>query len=185
MKANKPVLASLAAVVGMAAAMMLGDFIPAKEGVVLSGYVDPVGIPTKCMGDTRNVIVGKQYTLDECYKSMESALINHAKPVLICTPVLKDHPEALTAAVSFAYNFGTKAYCDSEIAFYFNSGNYKKACERFNTNAYGELQWVYAGCESKQVHGKTVRVCTKLNGLVTRRAEERALCEKSFNLARP
>jgi lysozyme len=179
---KKPILAGLIAVVGLSAASFLTDFIPAKEGVILKGYVDPVGIPTKCMGDTRDVIVGKEYTFDECLISMETGLINHAKPVLACTPVLKDHPEALAAAVSFAYNFGPFAYCNSSIAYHFNKGDYKTACERFNQNAEGKPQWIYAGCKIVIVDGRQKKECVPLKGLIIRRAEERAMCERGFGL---
>lgn len=182
MKSNKSVLAGLAAVVGMSAALILGEYIPAKEGVVKVGYLDAIGVPTKCMGDTRDVIVGKQYTDSECLISMESALISHAKPVLKCTPVLKEYPEALAASVSFAYNLGSFAYCNSEIAYNINKGNYETACKRFNENEQGQPQWIYADCKTKVVNGRSVRNCLVLKGLVIRRAEERAMCERGFKI---
>lgn len=165
----------LASVVGLTAAAILYATIPEHEGVVLRGYLDPIGIPTKCMGDTSNVVVGKSYTMEECMDSMETQLIRHAEPVLRCTPVLRDHPYKLAAAVSFAYNFGTNAYCGSSIARAFNAGDFETACKRFNENAAGKPQWIYvkAGWDFQKMSWKY----KSLPGLIKRRADERALCE--------
>ena len=57
---------ALAALVGLPAAVMLYQMVPEHEGVVLKGYKDPIGIPTKCMGDTRDVVLGKRYSIEEC-----------------------------------------------------------------------------------------------------------------------
>jgi lysozyme len=119
------------------------------------------------MGDTTNVEVGKRYTEDECKESLEKQLLLHADPVLLCTPILRGHPYQLAAAVSFAYNVGTNAYCNSSTARYFNKGDFKNGCRALNTSDSGKLQWVTA-------RGKV------LPGLVKRRAKERALCERGL-----
>lgn len=148
---------TLAAVVGAAAAAILFQTVPVHEGEGRVGYLDPVGIPTKCYGDTTNVVVGQRYTDAECRESLETQLIAHAEPVLKCTPVLQGKTYQLAAAVSFAYNIGTGAYCKSTAAKKFNAGDFAGACAEFS-------RWTLA-------KGKT------LPGLVKRRAEERALCE--------
>lgn len=163
-KANKPGKKTLASLVGACCAAILYATVPVHEGNILRGYLDPVGIPTKCMGDTTNVTVGQRYTEEECRESLETQLIAHAKPVLKCTPGLKDKTYQLAAAVSFAYNIGTGAYCRSDTAKRFNAGNYAGACKAMNESDTGRPQWVTA-------KGKV------LPGLVKRRAEERALCE--------
>ncbi len=175
---NSTTKKTLAGVVGVAAAAILFQFIPAKEGVVHRGYIDPIGIPTKCMGDTRDVVVGKIYTPAECLLSMESSLINHAEPVLKCTPGIKDKPLVLAAAVSFAYNLGAVAYCTSSIAQNFNKGDLATGCKRFNENAAGKPQYIYV----KDKYDKVLKKWTykSLPGLITRRAEERAMCEKGL-----
>ncbi|MFW2412303.1 glycoside hydrolase family protein, partial [Burkholderia pseudomallei] len=65
---------TLAGVVGAIAAGVLAVVVPKFEGVKLAGYLDPVGIPTKCMGDTRDVIVGRTYSEAECRQSLETQL---------------------------------------------------------------------------------------------------------------
>lgn len=158
---------TLVSVVGAATAALLISMVPRFEGVVLRGYLDPVGIPTKCMGDTRDVVVGKRYSEAECRESLETQLIAHAELVLKCTPGLKGRTYQLGAAVSFAYNIGTGAYCASTTARRFNAGDYRGACKAMNESDTGKAQWV------------TARGVV-LPGLVKRRADERALCERGL-----
>jgi Phage-related lysozyme (muraminidase) len=152
---------SLAGLVGAAAALLY-VLVPAHEGEVLTTYKDPVGILTVCYGDTdpAMAIPGVTYTREECLQSLERQLVAHAEPVLACTPVLRDHPEQLAAAVSLAYNIGEGNYCKSTVARRFNAGDWAGACAAFE-------MWTKA-------KGKT------LPGLVRRRADERALCEKNL-----
>jgi lysozyme len=158
---------TIAGVVGASVATILLVVVPKFEGTVLRGYRDPIGIATKCSGDTINVIVGHVYTKAECQASLENQLIAHAEPVLKCTPVLKGHTYQLAASISWAYNIGAGAYCNSTTARRFNAGDFRGACKAMNESDSGKPQWVSAG-------GKI------LPGLVKRRAEERALCEKDL-----
>ncbi|OJA47844.1 glycoside hydrolase family protein [Burkholderia ubonensis] len=103
----------------------------------------------------------------ELVARLEQRLIEHAEPVLKCTPVLKGHTYQLAAAVSFAYNVGAGAYCGSTTAKRFSAGDWKGACRAMNEADNGRPQWVTAG-------GRV------LPGLVKRRAEERALCERDL-----
>lgn len=157
----------LAALVGIPAAAMLFYLVPEFEGNVLYGYLDPVGILTKCAGDTTDVELGKHYSEAECFASLEKQLIAHAEPVLRCTPILQQRTYELVAAVSFAYNIGGGAYCGSDTAARFNAGDFAGACKAMNENDRGGPQWVYAG-------GRI------LPGLVTRRAKEREICERGL-----
>lgn len=87
--------------------------------------------------------------------------------MLKCTPGLEGHKFQLAAAISFAYNVGAGAYCGSTTAKRFNAGEWKGACRAMNESDSGKQQWVTAG-------GRV------LPGLVERRAEERALCERDL-----
>lgn len=148
----------LVALVGTITAGLLYASIPKDEGIRYVGYLDIVGIPTKCMGDTRNVVVGKRYTDEQCRESMEEQLVAHAKPVMECTPGLRaaGREYQRAAAVSLAYNIGPAAFCRSSAHRLFNAGKIREACDAF-------LRWNNAG-------GKVIR------GLVLRRQRERALC---------
>ncbi|KWH45811.1 lysozyme [Burkholderia cepacia] len=158
---------TLASVVGAAAAALLFSMVPKFEGLELVARPDPIGIITACNGDTKDVHAGQRFTLAECHARLEQRLIEHAEPVLKCTPGLKGHTNQLAAAVSFAYNVGAGAYCGSTTAKRFNAGDWKGACRAMNEADNGRPQWVTAG-------GRV------LPGLVKRRAEERALCERGL-----
>ncbi|NYH13415.1 lysozyme [Paraburkholderia bryophila] len=173
---------TLVGVVGAATAALLFSVVPRFEGVVLRGYLDPIGIPTKCMGDTHNVVLDKPYSDAECRESLETQLVAHAEPVLKCTPGLKGRTYQLAAAVSWAYNIGANAYCSSTTARRFNAGDYRGACKAMNESDSGKPQWVFANCRFvvNPKTGQRERVCDTLPGLVTRRAQERALCERGL-----
>lgn len=150
----------LAAIVGVVAAGILYTVVPREEGTVYVGYLDVVGIPTKCMGDTTNVRVGRRYTDAECRASLDRQLVAHAAPVMACTPGISGngHDNQRAAAISLAYNIGTSAYCRSTVRTRFNARDYRGACDAF-------MAWTYAG-------GRQIR------GLVLRRGRERVLCLK-------
>lgn len=155
-KTRHAVVASSIALVGAFAFGLISNLVQDHEGTVHKGYLDPVGIPTKCTGDRTNVVVGRVYTDAECKVSFDAALIAHISPVLACTPALRARPYQLAAAVDLAYNIGASAYCHSTAARQFNAGHYRAGCEAMSS-------WVYA-------HGR------KLPGLVKRRADDVALC---------
>ena len=151
---------SLVAMIGAAAALIVTPFVVSHEGRELIGYRDIAGVPTKCSGDTYDVVVGKRYTEQECERSTETQLAAHAAPVLRCTPSLRGHPNQLAAAISLAYNIGGPNYCRSTVAKRFVAGDWRGACDAF-------LMWNRAG-------GRVVR------GLVNRRHDERRLCLKDL-----
>ncbi|WP_316980436.1 lysozyme [Shumkonia mesophila] len=149
--------AVLIRIVGAAAAGILCTIVPAFEGTEYVGYADVGGIPTKCMGDTTDAVIGQRYSEAECIESLETELIAHAGPVLKCVPQLEGHPYQIAASVSLAYNIGTGAFRKSTIAKNFRAGRWAEACRGFPA-------WNKAG-------GKVVQ------GLANRRAAERKLCE--------
>ena len=176
---------SLVATVGVAAAgILMGvagqvGFTEKFEGMVLKGYRDPIGIPTKCAGDTYDVELGKRYTLEECKESLEKQLVNHAEPVLKCAPNLKNNPFFLSAAVDHNYHMGK--FCGTTIDKTFKAGNYAEACKRFNTNADGTNAWIYVKDKKTFEDGKFVGYTYKtLPGLVKRAQARRELCEKGL-----
>jgi lysozyme len=159
MKIKKPTkkAATLIALVGLGAAGLLYEMVPRYEGEVLRGYRDPVGIATKCYGDTNDVVIGKAYSKEECLRSLESALVLHAGPILDCVGPLADYTDGeVAASVSLAYNIGVGAYCKSTVARRFRAGDRRGACDAF-------LMWTRAG-------GR------ELPGLVARRKDERNIC---------
>jgi lysozyme len=120
-------MAALILLVGAPAAKMFLDRTPRYEGVVLVGYRDVTGTPTKCMGDTADVVVGKRYTLAECRDSMIRQIIAHAGPALRCAPAIKGHALVTWAAGDYAYNAGVGRFC-RDVAPYFAHGNWRGGC---------------------------------------------------------
>lgn len=153
---------SLAAVAGVAAAGLLLTFVPEHEGEVLTTYHDPVGVATVCYGDTdpAMAVPGASYSREECLQSLERQLVAHAEPVLECAPGVEQSPEMTAAFVSLAYNIGAGAFCRSTVVRRFRAGGYAGACAAME-------MWRYA-------KGR------ELPGLVRRRADERALCERGI-----
>src|SRR3954465_15788835 len=119
---------ALVALVGVGGAGLLNQHVPEDEGTVYRGYLDPVKIPTKCMGDTENVVVGRRYTKEECAESLAKQLYRHAVPVYRCVPQLQGHPYASYAAISGAYNYGPARFCRSLAADRFRVGDFRGGC---------------------------------------------------------
>ncbi len=153
----------LVAVIGVSAAALLTPFVSQWESggkPRLTAYRDLVGVWTICNGVTDGVRPGTVETAAGCAAREEAALVRHADPVLACTPVLRDHPAQLAAAVSLAYNIGTNGYCASTVARRFTARDWRGACDAF-------LLWNRAG-------GRVVP------GLDRRRHAERDLCLKDL-----
>lgn len=157
---NKAV--GLTGIVGTLAASILYVTIPEDEGTRYDAYRDIAGIWTICQGDTANVRPGMVETPAGCRARLERQLIAHAKPVMACVPTLaqpgRDNQRA--ASVSFAYNVGTAAFCNSTAAKRFRAGDWRGGCNAF-------LSW-----DKARVNG----VLRPVKGLTLRRQRERALC---------
>ena len=126
------------------------------EGLRLSAYLCPAGIPTIGYGSTAGVQMGQAITaaraeelLREDVRQFEAAVSR-----LVKVPLTQGQYDALT---SFAFNLGAKSLEQSTLLRLLNAGDYSGAAAQFD-------RWVYAS-------GK------KLPGLVKRRAAERALFE--------
>ena len=145
--------AALAAVVVVA----VGGF----EGLRREAYRDPVGIPTICFGETRDVRMGMVKTREECDALLYQSLIVHEHDMGRCL----DDPESIPdltwgAFVSFTYNVGAAAFCNSTLARKANAGDLKGACNQLPRWTRGTIA------------GRKVR----LPGLVKRREAERQMC---------
>jgi len=153
--AKLPALAgSAASVVAGATALALG-LIATFEGNHTQAYLDPVGIPTICMGHTAGVSMGQEATAELCevLARQDAAIAMGAVLAHARVPLTANE---LGAYTSFVYNVGERNFVRSTLLRRLNAGDRDGAC--------GELhRWVYA-------KGK------KLRGLVNRRAAEYELC---------
>lgn len=158
---------ALLALLGTAAVQYLAitaDF----EGYVPLGYLDPVGIPTKCFGDTTNVQVGKKYSFEECEKSLNTHSVEIIKPIRKCIKNFNALPDKSKAAIaSMAYNIGPSAMCSSSIIKYANAGNLTRMCSR--------MREIYLYATDRKTGKKVV-----LDGLKIRRNKEADLCEQGL-----
>ena len=125
------------------------------EGLKLKAYLDPVGIPTICFGETEGVRMGDVKTKPECDTMLKYRLGYFAWQVDAAVGVpmnVKTH----AALASWTYNVGVGAMKKSTLIKKLNAGDYVAACDEL-------LRWNKAGG----------RVFT---GLTKRRAAERKLC---------
>jgi len=146
-----------AAVAVVTSIMLATPLIQKSEGLRTSAYLDPVGIPTICFGETLGVKMGQKKTVDECHEILKPRLEGFIKDMRACTNI--DLPAKTEAAfLSFTYNVGSGLYCKNIARKRINKGNLEEACKALSL-------YVKAG-----------RPLRTLPGLVTRREEERALC---------
>lgn len=156
---RKAVAASLLA---LSLAGLIG--IQNHEAVVHKVYLDPVGIPTACVGHTATVTkadVGKKMSDEVCRRLLaqdvsvaEAAVRKHVK-----RPLTQGQYDAL---VSFTFNVGARNFANSTLLKQHNLGNCWGAGYQFT-------RWVYAKDK-------------KLPGLVVRRADERKLYEADCDI---
>lgn len=157
----------------IAASAIATPFIGGWEGLSLKAYLDPIGIPTICRGETKDVYIGQVKTLQECDDMTKARVREFTAQVAeaITVPV----PETrLAAFTSFAYNAGINAFRGSSMLKKLNAGDAIGACN-------GLTSWVCVTV--KPGKGVSEGVCTTsrrdkkpLRGLVKRRAAERELC---------
>lgn len=135
------------------------SLVAGEEGLRTAAYRDPVGIPTICFGETRNVKMGDTETAAQCKQLLGDRLVEYANGVDNClyVPVPDKTYEAF---VSFAYNVGVPAFCHSTLVKKVNNEDLLGACDEL-------LQWNKA---------RKLGVMIALPGLTARRKLERDLC---------
>lgn len=144
----------------LAAAALAVAMVAGFEGHVNHGYLDPVNIPTDCFGHTGpDVKVGQTKTDDQCMASLAHDLVSHGLAIQPCIKVPVPDP-SMAAFISFSYNVGARAFCQSTLVKKLNGGDLAGACAELSkwTKAKGQV-WP---------------------GLVKRRAAERAYCERGL-----
>jgi lysozyme len=148
-----------------AACALCAPLVLASEGWVKRAAPDPIGIVTACAGHTgKDVVLGRDYTDAECRSLLASDLAKHGQEIDLCIKV--DVPlQSRAAFTSFAFNVGAHAFCASTMDRKLNGGDLPGACAELS-------KWTFAG-------GR------QLPGLVTRRRNERKLCELGLAIPNP
>lgn len=144
----------------MATVAATTQFTTGFEGEKHKTYLDPVKIPTYCIGETENVDWSRVYTSGECQTLLRARMARDYAPKLVaCVPDLADPKRnlAFRALLDASYNAGPAAACRSPMARAFNAGRWSDGCRAF-------VGW-YETAKG-----------FKLRGLVRRRAAERDFC---------
>jgi lysozyme len=137
-------------------------FVGGFEGLSLKPYRDSVGVLTVCYGATAadHVDLTKTYTKPECDAMFGADLPKYDAMLQnkCLTPAVYGAlpPHRHAALVSFVYNLGSGALCNSAVGRDLNAGNVSAACNAM-------LAYDHAG-------GRV------LAGLTRRRQAERQLC---------
>lgn len=154
---QKLIAAFVAAGLSSTAAFVAYDLTLPSEGFHQEVYLDPVGLPTVCVGRMdKKLKLGQSFTLDECMEMFaedwkkHQAQLNSAVKVEYASEWQK---EALT---DFTFNVGIGNVRSSTLIRLLNEKRHREACEQLT-------RWVYAG-------GRTLR------GLVTRRQNTMPYC---------
>lgn len=154
--------------VSAAAALGGGYLVIPYEGAVKDkqgmhvAYLDAVGVPTICYGQTgkdlygRTIKLGMKLSEEECLDMLSKTLIKFDKEVSSAVKVPYASPYQKAALLSFTYNVGVGNLKSSTLLRKLNAGQHEEACEELS-------KWVYA--QKK-----------KLRGLVTRREDEKQWC---------
>jgi lysozyme len=151
-----------AAAAAIAAASLLAmPGIRQWEGLRTMPYLDIVGVPTVCYGETR--VPMRRYAVAECEAMALATLQKDFGPAVVrCVPGLGTAARLhqLAASLLLAYNIGARAFCGSTAARLFNAGRWRDGCTAF-------LKWNRAG-------GRVVQ------GLINRRQHEVAICRQGL-----
>lgn len=136
----------------------------AREGRVLTAYLDPVKVWTICDGSTTGVYKGQKATPAECDARLKKDMTVAVRDVqrLVKVPVTQDQFDAL---VDFAFNAGGPALAGSTLLKRINEGT-SASC------------WAAGKEFLKWDKGRVNGVLVPLPGLTKRRAEESALWNK-------
>ncbi len=142
------------------------DVIKKWEGFRSEAYLDPVGIPTIGYGtirypDAKKVSLGESISeqVAEAFLLQDCEKFARGVTEALTTNINQNQFDAL---VSFTYNLGIGAFQGSTLRQKINARNFTEAAQEFD-------RWVYATVDG---------VRKKLDGLVSRRRDERSLFEK-------
>lgn len=154
---TKLIAAFFAAGLSSSAAFVAYDLTLPAEGFHQKVYLDPVNLPTVCVGRMdKSLKLGQTFTIEECMEMFAADWKKHQAQLesVVKVPYKSEwQKEALT---DFTFNLGIGNVKSSTLIKLVNQGRHKTACEELS-------KWVKAG-------GKT------LKGLVTRRANTMPYC---------
>ncbi|QJT80420.1 lysozyme [Kosakonia sp. MUSA4] len=119
-------------------------------------YVCPAGVLTDGIGNTHNVKAGTRKTDAQIAADWEKNILSAEKCVNSYASGARLSDNTFSAVTSITFNMGCGAMQKSTLFWMLRQGETAQACQQFT-------RWVYANG-------------TVMNGLVTRRSKEKALC---------
>jgi len=127
------------------------------EGCRLRPYQCSAGVWTSGIGHTAGVVPKRDITEREAASNLVADVLNVERRLAVCAPVMMPQP-VYDALVSFAFNVGTGAACQSTLVGFIKRQQWPQACNQLP-------RWVYANG-------------VRSTGLENRRQRERAYCLK-------
>ena len=147
----------------MGATALATGWLVMSEGIVTQTYIDPVGVPTYCVGETKNAKIGETFTKEFCIELLE-ARTKGFQDAVSETLTVQHTPRMLAAYTHFSYNIGKAGWRKSNALRLTNSGLYGLGCEAMGN-------WYRAG-------GRDCRVkSNNCYGLINRRNYEIEQCK--------
>ncbi len=146
------------------------DLVKHFEGLYLTAYLCPAGVPTIGYGHTAGVSLGQTITEGQADQFLAADLAGAAASVDRLVKVMIN-PKQRGALASFVFNLGAGSLEDSTLLKLLNNGDYAGAAGEFG-------KWVHSTVDGRKV---------VLQGLVARRAAEAALFQgqADFLTAKP
>lgn len=139
------------------AAFFVYDVTVPSEGVELQVYLDPVNLPTVCVGRMdKKLSLGTRFTLDQCMDMLAEDWKKHQEQLDRVVKVPYKSVWQQQALTDFTFNLGIGNVKSSTLLKLLNQGKHVEACQQLT-------RWIKAG-------GKT------LAGLVKRRNKEMPYC---------
>lgn len=158
-----------------------GLLVAPWEGKSNKAYLDMVGIPTVCFGETKGVKLGDYRSDEHCEASLASELtvFNEGMKKNVRVP-LSDYEEI--AYTSFVWNVGLGAWNSSTLLKKLNAGDREGACKQILV--WNKATFDKKGADRQRASGETCTAksnqpgkysCT-VKGLTNRRVAEFQVC---------
>jgi lysozyme len=130
---TKLITAFLAVGLSSSAAFVAYDLTLPSEGLEQKVYLDPVGLPTVCVGRMdKKLKAGQVYTLEQCMQMFAEDYKKHQLQLdsVVKVPYKSDwQRQALT---DFTFNVGVGNVKSSTLIRLLNAGRHREACEQLS-----------------------------------------------------
>lgn len=158
---SKLIAAFVAAGLSAPAAFVAYDLTLTSEGFHQAVYIDPVGLPTVCVGHMdKSLKLGQKFSIEECMNMFAEDWIKHQKQLdsVVKVPYASEwQKEALT---DFTFNNGIGNVKSSTLLKLLNQGKHEQACQQLT-------RWV---------KGRVKGILVTLRGLAIRRDKTMPYC---------